>query len=606
MDRFFLFKHVIFFVLSMLHFTNVLAQSPAEFRAVKITNVDSDVLFSDQGITKAMNYLASIGANVILPVVWNSHGTTGDYTLYPSRVMTRYFGQAMYPLFAQERDPLRRLIIEAHRNGMEVMPWFEMGFSTSYSQNGGHILAAYPDWALRDSQQRLVVKNGFDWMSAINPQVQEFMLALVTEILDQYDVDGLEFSDRIPALPVEGGYDSVTTHIYRAEHNGANPPQNYRDPAWMRWRANQLNTFYRQVRDSIKARSEHLIVSSSPSVYPWSYEEYLQDSKTWFDQGIVDHLIPQLYRYNYNDYLYELNKSLSYVAPDKRGYFYAGMLLYLKGDHYLISPDFFLKSIQANRERQVNGEAFFFYEGLRQNNNRLGDTLRATYYSQPALLPHRAGQVWRPQGIIVNEDDPAAVVVGNWEPSSIAGYKPNILIKKTPDYGSISYCFDIPVSAWYDVLAYVVTGPLATNRAGYTVYSDVDSTSVTLNQQNYYQAGWQPLTTVYLNAGQRRVLKLDNRGVSASQYVVADAAMLLLNRKLSPEVIITDIATRKTQAIAMPTFFDLAQNYPNPFNSQTTFRYYLSQPGAVKLTLLNLKKPDLRTRFKPRPSCRMA
>jgi len=40
-----------------------------EFRAVKLTNVDSRVLFSDEAIAEAMDYLASIGINVILPVV---------------------------------------------------------------------------------------------------------------------------------------------------------------------------------------------------------------------------------------------------------------------------------------------------------------------------------------------------------------------------------------------------------------------------------------------------------------------------------------------------------------------------------------------------------
>ncbi len=114
------------------------SQPLEEFRAVKITNVDSDILFDDKKIAEGMNYLASISINVILPVVWNSSGADGDYTLYPSQVMEKLFGRAMHPAFPTGRDPLQRVIIEAHRNGMEVLPWFEMGFSTSYSQNRGH------------------------------------------------------------------------------------------------------------------------------------------------------------------------------------------------------------------------------------------------------------------------------------------------------------------------------------------------------------------------------------------------------------------------------------------------------------------------------------
>jgi len=565
------------------------SQSLHEFRAVKITNVDSDILFDDQRIAEGMDYLASIGINVILTVVWNSHGADGDYTLYPSRVMERYFGRAMHPAFPAQRDPLKRVIIEAHRNGMEVFPWFEMGFSTSYSQNGGHIIQRYPDWALKDNSGKLCVKNGFDWMSAIHPDVQKFIVALTTEVIDNYDVDGIEYSDRIPAMPVEGGYDQTTVSIYRSEHNGANPPMNYRDANWMRWRADKLSQFYKNARDSIKARGDWIIVSSSPSVYPWSYEEYLQDSKTWVDAEIVDQIIPQLYRTNYSDYYYELNKSLSYIPLSKRDIFFSGMLIYLRGDNYLITPDFLLKSIQANRERQVYGEAFFFYQGLRLNNNRLGDTLKATCYAKPASLPHRRGKIWRPKAVIVNEDDPEVTITGNWEISTtINGFKSKVLLKKDTSYASICYCFDVPFDAWFDVFAYLVTGPNATDQAPYTVYSEGDSSTVFMNQKDFYNKGWQAIKSVYLTRGRKKVLKLDNRNVPNGQWVVADAAMIMINRKLSPDVVVTAVSPQEISRPRIPPNFVLHPNYPNPFNATTRIRYAIFTENWVRLTIYDL------------------
>lgn len=577
-----------FLFILLFAFTSSFSQIPSEFRAVKITNVDSDILFDDQKIAEGMDYLASIGINIILTVVWNSNGADGDYTLYPSAVMENYFGRSMHPAFPTGRDPLKRLIIEAHRNGMEVFPWFEMGFSTSYSQNGGHIIKKYPNWALKDNTSKLCVKNGFDWMSAINPDVQEFIIALTTEVVDNYDVDGIEYSDRIPAMPVEGGYDLPTVSIYQAEHNGASPPANHKDADWMRWRADKLSQFYRNARDSIKTRNDHVVVSSSPSVYPWSYQEYLQDSKTWVDADIVDNIIPQVYRYNYSDYIYELNQSLSHIPSSKRGIFFSGMLIYLRGNNYLISPDFLLNSIKANREAQVNGEAFFFYEGLRLNRNQLGDTLKATYYAQPALLPHRNGDNWRPQATIVNEDDPGAEIFGNWEISNIKGFTPNILIKKDTSYASISYYFDVPFDAWFDVFAYIVTGSITTDRAPYTVYSHDDSSSVYLSQKDFYNKGWQPLKSIYLTRGYQKVLKLDNSNVSAGQYVVADAAMIMINRKLSPDVLVTTAVDQKfTQNLPMSNMI-LHQNYPNPFNASTKIPFYLNETHRVKVSVYNI------------------
>ncbi|MBN2092223.1 family 10 glycosylhydrolase [candidate division KSB1 bacterium] len=585
--------HIKLSILLLLIPIILLSQSVKSFRAVKITNVDSDVMFSDQKIAEAMDYLASIGINVILPVVWNGSGADGVYTLYPSKLMERLFGWAMHPAFPSARDPLKRIVIEAHRNGMEVMPWFEMGFSTSYSQNGGHIIKKFPQWALKDKNGNLVVKNGFDWMSAINPEVQEFIISLVTEVIDNYDVDGIEFSDRIPALPVEGGYDDVTVGIYKAENNNTSPPLNYNDAAWMRWRADRLNQFMKNTRDSIKIRSTHLVFSSSPSVYPWSYQEYLQDSKTWVDEKLVDNIIPQVYRYNLNDYVYELNKSLGYVPLYMRNYFYTGMLI--KSGSYVISPDFLLKAMQANRDRGVTGEAFFFYEGLRANKNLLGDTLKATFYTQPAFNPHRNSTDWRPKPQIVNENDPDVTISGKWDESEIAGFKPKILIKKDSEYGSVTYSFQIQESGWYNVFAYIITGPLATDQAHYTIYSENDSSEVWLNQKDYYLRGWQPLKTVYLSDGRQEVIKLDNKSVPAGAYIVADAAMVMINRKLSPDVIFTNVTSEKDQAHQTSKSFQLLQNYPNPFNAVTKISYLIFNENFVTLKIFDLAGREMKT-----------
>ncbi len=582
-----------YFLFVCLFFQLILFSQPlTEFRAVKLTNVDSNILFTDQNIANGMDYLASVNVNIVLAVVLN-----GGYTLYPSQTMDSLFSKPVHPNFVG-RDMLERVIIEAHRNGIEVYPWFEYGFAAWYSGNnpatGGHILQTKPEWACRLSNGQIAKKNGFDWMSAIHPEVQDFMNKLIWEVM-QYDIDGIEFSDRIPAMPIEGGYEPYTVSLYQSEHNGQNPPTNFNDANWKRWRADKMNQWYKSVRELMKNYDENLFVSTSPSIYPWAYDNYLQDVQTWLDSGICDQFIPQLYRYTFPEYLYELNQAINQAGPNNLHKLFAGILMNigLPPNDYLISPEYLLAALQANRQRGVMGEAYFYYEGFRKNNNQLGDTLRATFYYQPANVPGRNG-IWRPKATIKNEDESGVIITGSWSNYPQSGFEGGIIrTNVTTSYQSVEYNIDVPFSAYFDVYGFIVPNTPWTQNARYVVYSDTDSSEVIVNQSDLTKKGWQKIGTVYLSEGNKKVIKIDNTYLEAGKYLTADAVMIMINRKLSPDVVVTDVEDEKESNETIPTEFVLEQNYPNPFgeaiysyNPVTKIRY------TIPDVILSLSKDD--------------
>lgn len=356
---------------------------PVELRGVWLTNVDSDVLKSRQSIAEAMQFLADNHFNLVCPVVWNKAATQ-----YRSGVMARLFDFPIDTVYGA-RDPLAELIEEAHKRDIAVIAWFEYGFAASHKKIVGHILQKKPEWTARDSQGKPLIKNGFEWMNAYHPEVQQFMLDLITEVVTNYDVDGIQGDDRLPAQPSSGGYSEYTRQLYKAAHQNNEPPRDIMDADWLRWRADHLNEFAARVYQSVKEIDPALIVSWAPSIYPWSYEQYLQDWPAWVHAGNADLIVPQHYRYSIAEY----KNTLDSQRPEILGLaetgvpVYPGILMNVQG--YVIPEEFLLASIGYNREKGVNGEIFFFYEGLRMNNDRLARALKDTYYSQPADLPFK-------------------------------------------------------------------------------------------------------------------------------------------------------------------------------------------------------------------------
>jgi uncharacterized lipoprotein YddW (UPF0748 family) len=345
-------------------------QGTEPVRGVWLTNVDSKALLCRDSIEAAVRLCRDLGFNTIYAVVWNR-----SHTLYPSQVMKRLTGVEIDPVMrnnslcagpqCSDRDPLQELILAAKPHKIRVVAWFEFGFSCSYGDStGGAIIQTKPHWASRGANGKIVSKNNFQWMNAFHPEVQDFMLSLLKEVATRYDVAGIQGDDRLPAVPSESGYDSLTAAIYKAE-TGSEPPVYHKDYEWVRWRADRLNAYMQRIHTELKAIKPQLVISMSPSIYPWSVGEYLQDWVTWLREGWVDEVCPQVYRYKLDGYKRELDKIVqSQVAARDRGKVVPGVLL--KVGEYYASEDYLRAMIAHNRFRGIDGEVMFFYEGIKR------------------------------------------------------------------------------------------------------------------------------------------------------------------------------------------------------------------------------------------------
>jgi len=335
-------------------------QKPPVIRSAWVTNVGSPSLTSRAEIKKTVLLAKQSGLTHLCVVTWNR-----GYTLYRSPTMKKLFGIEVDPAYGG-RDPLQEMIEEAHAQNIKVIAWFEFGFSNAYLDTGRYILDKFPHWAAKDVHGKPLKDNGFSWMNAFDPEVQQFVTNLVAEVVARYDVDGIQGDDRLPALPARGGYDTYTINLYRQEHGGNYPPSNHNDTAWVNWRCAKLNAYGKTLYARVKGLKPNVLVAHAPSLWPWSKEKYLQDWPTWLREGYADVILPQLYRYKFEDYRRIVDETLAQVGTQNSHKIFPGIITAL-ADGFLIKDDLLQQCIEYNRSKGVMGESFFYFESLRRS-----------------------------------------------------------------------------------------------------------------------------------------------------------------------------------------------------------------------------------------------
>jgi len=333
-----------------------------KIRGIKLTNVDSQGMKSKANLQKVVNDCLEIGLNTIFVCVWNN-----TYTLYPSSYMEQMFGEKVHPDFAN-RDVLEELLELTNGKGIDVFAWMEYGFAAKWGDpaTGGRLLQQKPEWASRDIDGNIASENGFQWMDPFNPDVQNFMINLIKEVSTKYKIKGVICCDRLPALPVRGGYNQYIRTLYKSE-TGFDVPTDFKESKWVKWRADKLTIFQSRLYDQMKTIRPDIVMAFSPSPYLWSLENYLQDWEQWIKNGKVDFILPQLYRFSLSDYKYEVDKNYTNLGvlnllKDKKLQFAPAMILNT-GSTYVSESDL-REMLLYNRSRGFKGEAFFFYGAL--------------------------------------------------------------------------------------------------------------------------------------------------------------------------------------------------------------------------------------------------
>ncbi len=378
---------------------------PTEVRGTWLTTTANTAIASPANTATTMRRLQEIGLNTVYVETWKD----GE-AQFPSAVLLRTLSGTPR---APRRDLLQETLIEAHRNGLIYIAWFEYGFMAAHQASMTRLRVQKPTWLSRDINGGEVAPNGFVWMNPLHPEARLLLRDLILEAVVKYDLDGVQIDDRLVWPHVTMGYDDTTLAIYAAEHNGQRPPNDPREPRWMQWRAGKVDEYAKWLVQELRAAKPGLVISLSPAVYPWSWENYLLAWPEWAGWTYQDRLqslaaqspasknirphwdefVPQAYRLSFDAYAKTWQEQIDAVnkfAANRQRDMLAGIRIV--GDGADSSWAQLQASIQFARERNNGGHVLWFSQGVLE---RYSKELTDFYaLSGSARTPHFADG-WR-------------------------------------------------------------------------------------------------------------------------------------------------------------------------------------------------------------------
>ncbi len=276
---------------------------PREFRAAWVATVANINWPSKPGLPVAqqkqearalLDLLADHNFNAVVFQVRPQADALYDSPLEPwSYFLTGQQGEAPQPYY----DPLAFWIDEAHRRGLELHAWLNP--YRAHHPTGKEVTNA----SIVKQKPELVVPlaTGYWWMKPTHPQTQSHTTAVVVDLIDRYNLDGIHFDDYFYPYPsYNEGADFPDGDDFRAyQNNGGTLSKDD-------WRRAAVDTFIHQLYDTIKARKPHVKFGISPfgiwrpgnppSIQGFDqYAELYADARKWFREGWVDYWTPQLY-----------------------------------------------------------------------------------------------------------------------------------------------------------------------------------------------------------------------------------------------------------------------------------------------------------------------
>ena len=192
-------------------------------------------------------------------------------------------------------DPLAFFIAEGKKRGVAIHAWinpYRAATSAGEDRSGKHVASRLPGSVRRVGKAL--------WLDPGSADVQDFVVAVVRDIVRRYDVAGVHLDDYFYPYPdtYSGSFPDAALYERYVGKGGRLSKAD--------WRRNNVNTMVRKLAAAVHSRPGCVFGISPFGIYTKGQppdvkagldqlNELYADPVAWMQQGWVDYLAPQLY-----------------------------------------------------------------------------------------------------------------------------------------------------------------------------------------------------------------------------------------------------------------------------------------------------------------------
>ena len=243
--------------------------------------------------------------------------------LLPHRILGKRYGEY--------KDYLECFVEEAHKLNIEVVAWVHVFRARDTPES--QLASCYKEeWLTVDYNGKKCT-----FFDSTNPEFHQFLISQFSELVSNYNIDGLEYDyiryegSNILSYPsniTDYGYTENSINMFKKKYGYSNSEDiktiltdRKARNRWVDFKKQRITDLLVSSKEKLRSIKPNLILTAATFSDPSSINSIMQDWPRWLNEELIDYVEPMVYQKDTDYFInYQVNDFLSGVISDNKEY----------------------------------------------------------------------------------------------------------------------------------------------------------------------------------------------------------------------------------------------------------------------------------------------